>query len=96
MKEEQIVITLDDGTESVANILFTHFSEQTKKNYVVFEFIDNGEISAAIYEPNADEEGQGLFSDIETEAEWDLMDELLDSYFSDLEEAEEEEEDLEA
>ena len=35
--EENQIITMEDGSEEVAEILFTHYSE-TKENYVVFEF----------------------------------------------------------
>ncbi|HHT99407.1 MAG TPA: DUF1292 domain-containing protein [Acholeplasma sp.] len=92
MEENQIIITMEDGSEEVAEILFTHYSEETKKNYVVFEFLNSGEISAAIYEASKDNTEEGAFSDIETEAEWDMMDELLEAYFDEMEDAPEEEE----
>lgn len=87
MKENQITLISEDGTEELAEILFTH--EANNKNYVVFEFVESKEISAAMYIEKSDGEGELL--DIETEEEWDLLNELLDEYFDELEE----EEDLE-
>jgi len=80
MKREQIVITKEDGTDEVAEILFTY--EANDKKYVIFEFLANGEISAARY--NEDGENTGTLSDIETEAEWEMLDEVLNAYFDDL------------
>jgi uncharacterized protein YrzB (UPF0473 family) len=92
LKEDQIVVTNEDGTEVVCNILFTH--EANEKSYVVFEFADSEEISAAIYEAGDDEE-EGTFIDIETDEEWEMLDVLLQNYFDelDLEDEEEDEED---
>ena len=85
LKEDQIVVTKEDGTEIVCNILFTH--EANGKSYVVFEFSDTEEISAAIYEAS-DQEDEGTFYDIETEEEWEMLDQLLEQYFDELEDEE--------
>ena len=53
--------------------------------------METEEISAAIYVEES--ETEGYFEDIETEEEWDMLDDLLDEYFNldeeDLEESEE-------
>ena len=92
LKDDQIVVTNEDGTEVVCNILFTH--EVNGKNYVVFEFADSEEISAAIYQAG-DTEEEGTFLDIETDEEWELLDELLQSYFDELDDEEDEEDEAE-
>lgn len=84
MKDNKLTIIKEDGTEELANILFTHQSEE--KNYVVFELIDSEEITAAIYKENKNGEGELL--DIETDEEWEMLDELLDAYFDELDEEE--------
>jgi uncharacterized protein YrzB (UPF0473 family) len=94
LKENQMIVTSPDGTESVCEILFTH--EHQGKNYVVFEFVDSHEISAAVFQPGETED-EGTFSDIETDAEWDMLDKVLQGYYDELdaddsEEAEEDEE----
>ena len=70
-------------------ILFTH--KENDKNYVVFEFLDSGEISGAIYTPEENSE-EGYLSDIETDEEWDMLDKLLDKFYDELEELEDQEE----
>ena len=61
--------------------------EKNDVKYVVFEFLDTNEISAAIYTPeeNFDE---GFLSDIETDEEWEMIDGLLESYYEESEEFE--------
>ncbi|CCV64270.1 conserved hypothetical protein (DUF1292) [Alteracholeplasma palmae J233] len=80
MKEEKLSIIRDDE-ETLATILFTYNNDD--KNYVVFEFDDTKEISAAIYEENDNDEG--ILVDIETDEEWDMIDKVLDKYFDELE-----------
>ena len=66
-----------------------------EKNYVVFEFVDTHEVSAARYIPGESDD-EGAFEDIETEEEWDMLDKVLQSYYDDneidLDDEEEEEE----
>lgn len=76
--ENQIVIVNDEGIETVCDILFTH--EHKGKNYVIFEFLDSKEISGAVYIPGKTED-EGVFEDIETEQEWNMLDVLLQEYF---------------
>jgi uncharacterized protein YrzB (UPF0473 family) len=93
LKDNQMVVTNANGDESVCEILFTH--EHNGKNYVVFEFLDSHEVSAAIYTPGASDD-EGTFTDIETDSEWEMLDVVLQEYFDQLEdEAEEDEEDEE-
>lgn len=82
MDDNKLTLVSDDGTEVMCNILFTHEKEGT--HYVVFEMIESGEVTGAIYEPDEDE-SQGTFKDIETEEEWEMLETLLDSYYKDLE-----------
>lgn len=89
LKDDQMVVTNANGDEAVCDILFTH--EANGKSYVVFEFVDSHEVSAAIYTPGATED-EGTFSDIETDAEWDMLDQVLQAYYDELD-AEEDEED---
>ena len=42
MEDNKLTI-IYDGEEVMADILFTHYSEQTEKNYVVFQFSDDDE-----------------------------------------------------
>ncbi|MFA5719621.1 MAG: DUF1292 domain-containing protein [Acholeplasmataceae bacterium] len=78
--DEQNLITIEhNGEELVAEVLFTHEDMDTHKTYVVFQFMDSEEISAAVYVETS--ETEGYFEDIETEEEWDMLDDLLEEYF---------------
>lgn len=90
LNENQMVVTNQNGDESVCDILFTH--EHNGKNYVVFEFVDTKEVSAAIYVPGETDD-EGTFLDIETDEEWDMLDGVLQSYYDETEDEEDEEED---
>ncbi|MBU1093834.1 MAG: DUF1292 domain-containing protein [Firmicutes bacterium] len=92
LEENQMIVTNAEGDESVCEILFTH--EHGGKNYVVFEFVDSHEVSAAVYVVGKTED-EGTFLDIETDEEWDMLDKVLQAYFDseddELEDDEEEE-----
>jgi uncharacterized protein YrzB (UPF0473 family) len=92
LKEDQMVVTNANGDEAVCDILFTH--EANGKNYVVFEFVDTKEVSAAIYIPGETDD-EGTFADIETDEEWDMLDQVLQAYYDELEADEADEEDEE-
>jgi len=90
LEENQMIVTNAEGEESVCEILFTH--EHNGKNYVVFEFLDSHEVSAAVYVVGETED-EGTFLDIETDEEWDMLDKVLQAYFdSEDDELEDEEE----
>lgn len=79
MDERNITITLDDGRELLCEILFTYFSEEFRKNYVVFKVKATGEISAACF--TEQDAKTGDISKVETEEEWELLEDLLQDYF---------------
>ena len=76
--EKQLVLKTDDGKEIKAEILFTHHSEEFNKDYVVFQVRGHGEVSAAIYHPT--DGGNGSLERIETDEEWEMLEDLLDDY----------------
>ncbi|NLN51067.1 MAG: DUF1292 domain-containing protein [Acholeplasmataceae bacterium] len=86
MDENLITITHDDE-EMVAEVLFTHYDENTQHQYVVFRIVDSDEISAARYVQT--DSDSGYFEDIETEEEWDLLEEILEDYFDSLDDEDE-------
>ncbi|TVP85284.1 MAG: DUF1292 domain-containing protein [Acholeplasmataceae bacterium] len=92
LKENQIMVTDENGVESICEILFTH--EVDGKQYVVFEFVDSEEVSAAIYVPGENEQ-EGTFEDIETEEEWAMLDDVLQKFYDEIDAELDEEEDEE-
>lgn len=89
LKDNQLLLVDDEGNEIVCNIIFTFESEATNKKYVIFqaENDDTDEIGAASYIET--EGGQGTLEPIETEEEWELIQDAVNSF---IEESEEEKE----
>lgn len=91
MNENQITLINESGEEQLADILFTFFSEETNKNYVVFSYAGSSEdedeqveVFAASYENQDDLNGQ-LYP-VETDEEWELIEEALENYAEESEE----------
>ena len=86
--KENVLVFEKDGKEIECQILFTcNLEGYEGNNYVVFQIGDSEDISAARYT----EEGEGIgeLLDVETDEEWDLLDDAIESFFNDLEESEE-------
>ena len=81
-----------EGNEKLCQILFTLKSEEFGKNYVVFypiESIEDEEseqiqLMAASYVEN--EDGTGELSEVETDEEWEMVNEVLAAFQEDVEE----------
>ena len=86
---ENVLIFEKDGKEIECQILFTcNLDEFPGNNYVVFQIGDTDDVSAARYVEEND--GIGQLFDIESDEEWDLLDDAIESFYNDLEEADEE------
>lgn len=79
-KENQLIIIDESGNEIVCEIIFTFHSEATGKKYVIFQALDDesGEVGAASYIEK--EEGAGELEPIETDEEWELIQDALNDY----------------
>lgn len=88
--DEKYITIISDDEEVLAEVLFTHQSKTTNKEYVVFQVSGSEEVSAAVY-IQTDADG-GYFEDIETDEEWDELEQLLDEYYESLEESLEDDE----
>ena len=78
-KKHSFTVTLKSGATIEYEILFTFDSEETKKSYIIFtdnKIDESGSIVtyAATY---TKEDGELKLSDIETEKEWNLIENLL-------------------
>jgi uncharacterized protein YrzB (UPF0473 family) len=84
---ENVLVFEKDGKEIECQILFTcNLDGFGDNNYVVFQIGDTDDISAARYIEEND--GIGQLLDIETDEEWDLLDDAIESFYNDLESAE--------
>ncbi len=77
MLDNKILITKEDGSEVELTILLTYDSEELGYSYVLYydENDENGEVLPFRY----DEKTHSL-SELETEEEWDLANEVLESF----------------
>ncbi len=73
----------ENGNEKKMTILFTFDSEDTKSQYVVFQDpeSEDGEVYASRY----DDKGQLL--PIESDEEWDMVEEVINTFVEDEENA---------
>jgi uncharacterized protein YrzB (UPF0473 family) len=90
MKEEILVVTDENGEELECVIIMTFESDEFEKSYVVYRMKEDesGEYFAASFNP--DDKDEGNLNPIETDEEWDLVEEVLESFLEDEEEKTEE------
>jgi uncharacterized protein YrzB (UPF0473 family) len=86
-KDNKLVYIDEKGNEILCEILFTFDSEEFKKSYVLFypvgeENEDEVEVMAASYTPLEDG-SVGELNEIETDEEWNLIEDTLDSFTDD-------------
>ena len=91
MNDDILVVTDELGNELECIIIMTFESEEFDKSYVVYQIKgdESGEYFAASFDPEDGEEGQ-LYQ-IESDEEWDLVEEVLENFLEDEEEDEDEE-----
>ena len=83
MEKQYFTLINEDGSETKAEVLFTYYSEEFNKNYVVFlpeDTVDG--VAAASFVENGSE---GTLEQITTDAEWELIEDLLEQYVAQLE-----------
>lgn len=73
----------ENGNEKKMTILFTFDNEETKVQYVVFQDPDLDE--SQVYASRYDDQGQLL--PIETEEEWEMVEEVINTFVEDEEDA---------
>lgn len=89
--ENNITVIDENGNEQLCEILFTFDSEKFNKSYVLYYPISENddeediEIHASSFTPSENNE-DGELSPIETEEEWDMIEEMLNTYLDEEEE----------
>ena len=87
MEDKQFTIIDEDGNEFLCEIMFTFYSDDFEKSYVVYsipgkEDDDEIEVSAAWY---VEEDGvEGELFPIENEEEWELVELVLKEFDEEL------------
>ena len=72
---------IKDGKEVKCKIIFTYYSDEFKKNYVIFQPEDENVISAMSYIDEGKD--SGVLNAIETDEEWDMLEEVVNDYYDD-------------
>ena len=88
--DNKIIFNDENGNEKEFELLFTFNSEKTGKSYAVLGTLDENEeldIIAASYVPTEDDDLGELFP-IEDDEEWAMVEETIDAFFEEDEEAE--------
>lgn len=82
--ERRLTFIDEEGNEILCEILFTFESKEFNKNYVLFypvngaEDEDDIEVMAASFIPG--EEGNGELFPIETDEEWEMIEDVLEQF----------------
>lgn len=80
MEDKTFTVIDEEGKELVFEVVLTFKNPETLKSYVIYKLPDdeNEEVFAAIYDEKS--EMGGNLMPIETDAEWDTLDEVLNSF----------------
>jgi uncharacterized protein YrzB (UPF0473 family) len=84
MDGKSLFITNEQGEEIEFEIILTFESPETKKKYVVYkELGDTEEVMAAEYVEEGN--GEGSLADVETEEEFEMIQDVLDAFWDEEE-----------
>lgn len=80
MDTETMTIIDEEGNEVLYEIVLTFKSDETNKSYVVYKLPgdDNEEVFASAY--NEDNKDGGDLYPIESDEEWDMIEEVLNTF----------------
>ncbi|MCK5762098.1 MAG: DUF1292 domain-containing protein [Candidatus Izimaplasma sp.] len=80
MEDKTFTVIDEEGKELVFEVVLTFKNPETEKAYVIYKLPgdENEEVFAAIYDEESDMGGNLM--PIETDEEWDTLDEVLNSF----------------
>jgi uncharacterized protein YrzB (UPF0473 family) len=79
MDDKTIVVTDENGNNTVYEIILTFDSPDTGKKYVIYKLPEEDEeVMAAVYEEQTD--GEGVLTEIQSEEEFEMIQDILDSF----------------
>jgi uncharacterized protein YrzB (UPF0473 family) len=92
--EKHITVVDEDGNEQLCEVLFTFDSDEFGKSYVLYYPVgaeeddeEDIEIHASAFIPKEDGE-DGELMPIETDEEWDMIEEILNTFLEEEEDGE--------
>lgn len=85
MEEKNFFVKDDQGNEKEFEIILTFESPETKEKYVIYSEIgESEEVMAAVYTETGD--GTGSLEDIESEEEFQMVQDVLDAFYDEEDE----------
>jgi uncharacterized protein YrzB (UPF0473 family) len=80
MDEKTFTVIDEDGNEILYEVVLTFKSDETEKSYVIYKLPgdDQEEVFAAIYDEDVKDGGNLI--QIETDQEWDMVEEVLNTF----------------
>jgi len=80
MEDKTFTVIDEEGKELVFEVVLTFNNPETEKSYVIYKLPgdENEEVFAAIYDEESDMGGNLM--PIETDEEWETLDEVLNSF----------------
>jgi len=85
-KDDVITLVDDDGNETLFNILFTFDSEDFDHSYILLYPADaaaDDEVDIQAYIFNPDDDDNGELKLIESDDEWDMVEQVLITFLAD-------------
>lgn len=88
--DSNITIVDEEGNEVLCDVLFTFQSDDFNKHYVLYyptseeDEEGNVELFASSYDP--DDDGEGQLYPVESEEEWDMIEEMVNTFLEEDEE----------
>ena len=85
MEEKTFTVVDENGVEKEFEVVLTFKSEEFGKSYVIYKTLDeeSDEVFAAIFDEK--EKDGGNLVQVETEEEWDMLEEVLESFLDEEE-----------
>jgi len=86
MDNETMVVVDEAGEETLYDIVLTFENQEFQKHYVIYKLPgeDNDEVFASSYNPDSKDGGE--LKPIESDPEWDMIEEVLNSFQDDEDE----------
>jgi len=85
MEEKTFTVIDEEGNEILYEVVLTFKSDETEKSYVIYKLPgeEDDEVFAAIYDEDVKDGGNLI--QIETDEEWDMVEEVLNTFLEEEE-----------
>lgn len=80
MEDKILTIEQEDGSVKEFEIIFTFHSDEYNKDYVLYVDLEDEEGNVYAQSYQEQENGSGELFDIETDAEWEMIEEVFGAF----------------